>query len=88
MDGWGFRIGAMCDMIAYTANETLAFHLNIDRCGHVELNATTKGVDIYLFVLRNYGLTQVQSDATAESIEPGTVERFAMIDILVAAIVY
>ena len=77
----------MCGMIADTANEASAFYLYVDRRGHEEFDAATEGVDVNLLVLGNHGLTQVQSDATTESVEPGTVEDLAMIDVLVATIV-
>lgn len=87
VDGWGFRVGGMCGMIADTAEEALAFYLDVNRRGHKEFDAAKKGVDINLLVLSDHGLTQIQSDAAAEGIETGTVERLAAIDVLVAAIV-
>ena len=87
MDGWGLRVDSMCGMIAYTTYKALAFYLYVDRCGHEEFNAAKKGMDVDLLILSNHGLTQVQSDATEESVEPSTVEGLAMIDVLVATIV-
>ena len=75
-------------MIADTANEALAFHLHIDRRGHEEFNTAEERVDVYLLVLRNGRFAQVQADASAESVETGTMESLAMIDILVAAMVH
>ena len=87
VDGWGLRVDSMCGMIAYTTYKALAFYLYVDRCGHEEFNAATEGMDVDFLVLRNHGLAQIQSDAATESVEPGTVEGFAMIDVLVATIV-
>ena len=87
VDGWGFRVGGMCGMIADTAEEALAFYLDVDRRGHEEFDAAKKSVDVDLLILSSHGLTQIQSDAAAESVEPGTVEGLAAIDILVTTIV-
>lgn len=87
VNSWNFRVGGMCDMITYATDEASAFYLHIDRRGYHELDAATEGVDVDLLILSNHGLTQVQSDATEESIEPSTVEGLAMIDVLVATIV-
>ncbi len=88
MDGGGFRIGIACGMIADTANKAAAFYDNVDMGGHEEFDATTEGVDIYLLILSNHSLAQVHTDATAEGIKTGTMERLTAIDILVATIVY
>ena len=74
-------------MIAYTADEALAFHLYIDRRGHEEFDAATEGVDVDFLVLSNHGLAQVKSDAATESVETCTVEGLTMIDVLVSTIV-
>ena len=87
MDGGSFRVGGMCSMVAYPTDEATAFNDDVDMGGHKELDAATESVDVYLLVLGNDGLAQIHSDAAAEGIEAGTVERFAAIDILVAAIV-
>lgn len=73
-------------MITYAADETLALHIHIDRRGHEELNASAEGADVYLLILGNNCLAKVQADASAESVETGSVEGLAMIDVLVAAI--
>ena len=74
-------------MITHTTDEAAAFYLHIDRRGHDEFDATTKGVNVDFLVLRNRCLAQVQPDAAAESVETGTVEGLAAIDVLVTAVV-
>jgi hypothetical protein len=86
--GRGFRVGGVHGMIADATDETLAFYFHIDRCGDKDFNAAAEGVDVDFLILGDDGLAHIHSNTTAESIEPGTVERFAMIDVLVAAIVY
>ncbi len=44
-------------------------------------------MDVDFLIFSNHGLAQIQSDATAESVEAGTVEGLAMIDVLIATIV-
>ena len=88
MDGGSFRVGGMGGTIANTTNEAAAFYYDVDMGGHEEFNAAAEGVDIDFFVLGNRGLAQIHTYATAESIEPGTMEGLAAIDILIAAIVY
>ena len=80
VDGWDLQVNCVCGMIAHTPDETLAFYLHIDRRGHEELDATTKGVNVDFLVLRNRCLAQVQPDAAAESVETGTMKGLAMID--------
>ena len=87
MEGGGFRVGVACGMIADAADKAAAFYDNVDMGGHEEFDAATEGVDVDLLILSNHGLTQIQSDAAAESVEPGTVEGLAAIDVLVATIV-
>ena len=88
MDGGSFRVGGMGGTIANTTNEAAAFYYDVDMGGHEEFNATTEGMDIDFFVLGDDGLTQVHADTAAEGVKTGTVEGFAAIDVLVAAIVY
>ena len=87
MKGRGLRVGSAGGMIADAADETMAFYLHIDRRGHEDLDAAAKGVDVDFLVLDNHGLAQIHTDAAAESIEAGTVEGLAVIDVLVAAVV-
>ena len=87
MDGGSFRVGVMFGMIANAANEAAAFYYDIDVDGHEKLDATAESVDVYLLVLGDDGIAQVHANAAAEGIEAGTVERLAMIDVLVAAVV-
>ena len=88
MEGRGCAVDFAFGMIADTADEVLAFHLHIDRRGHENLNAAEESVDVDLLILFNGRFAQVQTDASAESIELGAVEGLAMIDVLVAAIVH
>ena len=88
VDGGGIRVGGMCGMIANATEETTAFHYYIDVGGHEELDAATESVDVDFLILGDDGLAQVHADATAESIETGTMERLTMIDVLVATVFY
>ena len=88
VNGGSLRIGIACGMITDTADEAAALHFNVDMGGHEEFDATAEGVDVNLLILSNHSLAQVHTDATAEGIETGTMERLAAIDILVATIVY
>ena len=45
-------------------------------------------MDVNLLVLGDGRFAQVQADVSAESVEPGTVECLAMIDVFVATIVH
>ena len=75
-------------MVANTANEAAALDHNVHRLRHKELHATTEGMDLNLLILSNGGISQVHTDAAAESVETGTVEWFATIDVLITAIMY
>ena len=74
-------------LIAHTAYETAALRLDIQRIGHYQFHATHEGVDVYLLILRNDSLAQVQAKPSAESVKSGSVERLTFIYILIAAIV-
>ena len=88
VEGGNSRIGGIVGTIANATDEASAFYLHIDRRGHYEFNAATKGVDIDFLVLSDDCLAQIHADAAAESVETGTVKGLAMIDVLVAAIVH
>ena len=88
VEGRYSAVGFAFGMIADAADEALAFHLNIDRRGNDNLNAAEESVDVNLLVLGDGRFAQVQTDASAESVEPGTVECLAMIDVFVATIVH
>ena len=45
-------------------------------------------MDFDLLILCNSGISQIHTDAAAESVETGTVERRATIDVLIAAVMY
>ena len=75
-------------MIADAAYEAVAIYLHIHCRGHEQLNAAAEGVDVDFLVLSNHGLAQVKTDAATESIEAGTVECLATINVFVAAIVH
>ena len=74
-------------MIAYTADETATLYLNVYRLGHKEFHAATERVDFYLLVFSNDGLAQVHADAAKESVETGSMEWLATIDVFIATIV-
>ena len=88
VNGGSLRVGIACGMITDTADETTALHFNVDMGGYVELDATTEGVDVNLLILGNHSLAQVHTDATAEGIETGTMERLTTIDVLVATVMH
>ena len=75
-------------MVADTANETAALDKDVHRLRYKEFYAAEESVDLYLFILCNGCIPQVHSDASEESIEPGTVEWLATIDILITAIAH
>ena len=75
-------------MVTYTTNETAALDDNIHRLRHNEFYAATEGVNLNFLILCNGGIAQVHTDAPAESVETGTMEHFATIDVLVAALVH
>ena len=88
VEGRGCAVGFAFRMIADTADETLAFHLNVDRRGYEELYAAEERVDVDFLILCNGRFAQVQADASAESIEPGTMKRLTMIDVFVSSIMH
>ena len=85
MNGWSFLVSGMYGMITDTADETSALHLDIDVSGYKQLDAAAERVDVNLLVLRDDSLAQIHSDAAAESVEAGTMERLTAIHVLVAA---
>ena len=87
MNGWSFLVSGMYGMITDTADETSALHLDIDVSGYKQLDTATERVDVNLLVLRDDSLAQIHSDAAAESVEAGTMERLTAIDVLVTAVV-
>ena len=75
-------------MVADPADEAAALDYNVHRRRHNEFYATTEGMDFNLLILGNGSISQIYSDASAESVETGTVEWFATIDVLITAIVH
>ena len=75
-------------MVADIAQETATFDNDIHRLRHIEFYAATEGMNLYLLILTNDGISQVHTDAAAESVKTGTVERLATIDVLIATVVY
>ena len=82
------RVGVACGTVAHTAEEAAALYDDVHMGGHIEFDAATEGVDVYLLVLGDHGLAQVHADAAAESVETGTVEGLATKYILVAAVAH
>ena len=74
-------------MIAYTSDEAAALDDDVHRLRHYEFYATTEGMDLDFLVLSDGGISQVHTDGATESVETGTVERFAAIDVLITTIV-
>ena len=86
MNGWSFLVSGMYGAITDTADEAATLYLDIYVSGYKQFDATTEGVDVNLLVLCDDSLTQIHSDAAAEGVKPGTVERLAAIHVLVAAV--
>ena len=74
-------------MVANTTNEAAALDQNVNRWRHKEFHTATEGMDLNFLILCNGGISQVHSDTATESVETGTLERLATIDVLIAAIV-
>ena len=77
----GILVGAVRCLVANAAYKTVALDNDVDIVGDIQFNTSNKRTDIYLLVLTDDSLAQVQTYATEESIETGTVERFATISI-------
>ena len=75
-------------MVADTANEVTTLDYDVHRLRYKEFYAAEESVDLYLLILCNGCIPQVHSDASTESIETGTVEWLATIDVLVTAVMY
>ena len=87
MQTWRTVFDVTIRFIAHAADETTAFRLDIQRIGHYKFHASHEGVDVYLLVLRDDSLAQVQAESPAESVKSGSVERLTFIYIFVAAVV-
>ena len=75
-------------MVANPTDEAAALDHDVHRWRHDEFYATTESMDFNLLILCNSSISQIHSDASAESVETGTVEHFTTIDVLIAAIVH
>jgi hypothetical protein len=75
-------------MIANSANEAATLDYDVHRLRYEEFHAATEGMDLYLLILSDGGISQVHADTAAESVKTGTVEWLATIDILVTAVMY
>ena len=75
-------------MVADTANKTTALDDNVHRLRYKEFHAATEGMDLYLLIFCNSGISQIHTDTATESVETCTVERLATIDVLVTAVMY
>ena len=75
-------------MVADTANKTTALYYDVHRLRYKEFHPATKGMDLYFLILCNSGISQIHADTATECVETGTVEWFATIDVLIAAVVY
>ena len=83
VNGVGIHIVALYRLVTGATDETVALHNHIDVVGNEQFHATQEGVDVYLLVLADNGLSQVQPQAAAEGIQSGTVESLTLIDILI-----
>ena len=57
VDGGSFRVGGMCSMVADAADEATALNDDVDMGGHKKLDAAAEGVDVYLLVIGDDGIT-------------------------------
>ena len=77
-----------CCMVADTANKAAALYYNVHRLRYKEFYAAAEGVDFDFFVLCNSGISQVHTDTATESVETGTMEWLATIDVLITAVMH
>ena len=75
-------------MVADTANEVTTLDYDVHRLRYKEFYAAEESVDLYLFILCNSGISQIHTDTATKSVETGTVEWLATIDVLIATIVH
>ena len=75
-------------MVADTANKTTALDDNVHRLRYKEFHAATEGMDLYLLIFCNSGISQIHTDTATESVKTGTVEWLTTIDVLIAAVAH
>ena len=75
-------------MVADTANKTTALDDNVHSLRYNKFHPATEGMDLYLLILCNSGISQIHTDTATKSVETCTVERLATIDVLVTAVMY
>ena len=74
-------------MVADTANKTTALDDDVHSLRYNKFHTATEGMDLYLLILCNSGISQIHTDTATKSIETGSVEHLATIDILITAVV-
>ena len=75
-------------MVADTANEVATLDYDVHCLRYNEFYAAEESVDLYLFILCNGCIPQIHTNTSEESIEAGSVEWLATIDVLIATIVH
>ncbi len=80
----GIVIYAATCLVAHTTYETAAFHYNIDIFWYKQLHSTDEIANLYLFVLGDDSLAEVQQNSTAMGSEESSAEHLAVIHIFVA----
>ena len=88
MKAVGVFVQALHRLIVCPTDETAAFHYHIDFRRHKKFHPSQIGVDVYLLVFADDGITKVKTQAAAKSVEFGTVKRLAVIGVLVGAVMH
>ena len=83
MEGVGILVGALLGLVTRAADETVALHYHIDVGGNEQFHSTQEGVDVDLLVLADGCLAQIQPQAAAEGVQPGSAERFTPEDVTI-----
>ena len=83
VDSVGIIFWTLHRLVTGAADETVAFNNHIDVGGNEQFHSTQEGVDVYLLVLADHGLSQVHPQATAESVQSCATELLAPEDITI-----
>lgn len=70
-------------LVSHTADEAVTLHLDIDIGRNQQFHTAQVGVDVYLLILADCSLAQIQTQTATEGIQAGAVERFAPIGVLI-----
>ena len=83
MNGGGIGNSIASRLIADATDKTVALDNHVDRGGDKQLHSPQKRVYVYLLVLADDSLSEVNAEPAAEGVETGTMESFTPIDILI-----